>query len=274
MHYQERPMTTFRTFFQFACCTALLLTMHDGMAQDKASSDKGLSIHIGNGGIGISINGKDQTQGSGKVITQPRALSGYKALRLEGPIDMKLRASANEAVIVQADDNIVPLVETVVDNGVLVVSVKKNAGFHTKNSVLVTVDFKALQAAAIKGSGDMHIDNVQAEQFDASISGSGDMKIDQATIGTLSVSVAGSGDMTLQGTANTQSISVAGSGNVTAKQLTGKHVAVSVAGSGDVIVNATDTLEATIAGSGDISYMGNPKLKRSIVGSGEVVQLR
>jgi hypothetical protein len=252
-------------------CTALCFAASGVKAQDKSSDNKSVIIQISNG----LLNGsKDRLQGSGNVIEQARNLTGFKAVRLDGPIDIKLHASSTETVTVRADDNIVPLVHTVVEGEVLVVSINKNTGFRTRNAIQVMAGFKQLQAAAIKGSGDMLIEGLQAAQFDASISGSGDMQIDQASIGDLTVSVAGSGDLAISGNAPKQNISVAGSGNVSAKKLAGKQVKVSVAGSGDVNVKASDTLEATIAGSGNIQYIGTPKLSRSIAGSGEVAQVK
>jgi hypothetical protein len=240
-------------------------------AEDKPAEKRGFSIHFSDY---ISTGNAPRVQGSGNVIEQARQVGSFKAVRLDGPIDVKLRAGNSETVTVRADDNIAPLIETTVENGVLVVSLKKNTGFRTKSGLQVLVEFKELQAAAIKGSGDLVIDRVQGETFDAAISGSGDLRVDQLQTALFTASVAGSGDMTVAGTAQRQTISVAGSGNVQAKRLNGKDVKVSIAGSGDVIVNAADALDVTIAGSGDVAYLGNPRLSKSVAGSGSVTQTK
>jgi hypothetical protein len=223
----------------------------------------------------ISNGNGPRVQGSGNVVEQARQLSGFNRVRLEGAVDAKLRAANGEAVVVRTDDNIAPLIETTVENGVLVIGLKKNAGYRTKHGVTVLVDFKELTGVSIKGSGDLMIDRLQAPQFEAAISGSGDLRVDQMQAGNFVASVAGSGDMTLSGAAQKQVISVAGSGNVQAKKLAGKEVKVSIAGSGDVVVNASASLDVTIAGSGNVSYLGNPpKVSKSVAGSGEVASIR
>jgi hypothetical protein len=252
-----------------ACALHWPAAAQEKPAEKPPAEKRGWTMHFSEY---ISTGNGTRVQGSGNVIEQVRQVGSFKAVRLDGPIDVKLRAGNAESVTVRTDDNLAQMIETTVENGVLVVNLKKNAAFRTKSGLQVLVDFKELHGAAIKGSGDMVIDRVQSEKFDASISGSGDLRVDQLQTGVFTASVAGSGDMTVAGAAQRQVISVAGSGNVQAKRLSGKDVKVSIAGSGDVMVNAADSLDVTIAGSGDVSYLGSPpRISKSIAGSGEVV---
>ena len=56
-------------------------------------------------------------RGSGTVVTEPRAISGFDAISTRGGIDVVVRQSGKEAVEVQADDNLLAVLETRVVSG-------------------------------------------------------------------------------------------------------------------------------------------------------------
>lgn len=220
--------------------------------------------------VGGSAN---RIEGSGVVADEARALTGFHALRLSGPIDVVVHQSARDGVKVQADGNLLALVDTVVRDGVLEIALRRGASLHTRHPIVVTVDCKTLDAVFASGSGDIRIDRVQTHAFNLAVSGSNDVEVDALETEILGVSMSGSGDFRAAGHALTQGYSLAGSGDVHAADLVGEQVAVKIAGSGDAQVHATQTLAVSIAGSGDVRYRGHPRVSRAIAGSGEVTAL-
>ena len=55
------------------------------------------------------------TTGSGKALSETRAVSGFQAIALPGSIDVVVRQASSEGVQVRADDNVLPLVQTIVE---------------------------------------------------------------------------------------------------------------------------------------------------------------
>lgn len=212
--------------------------------------------------------------GSGKVVTEPRAVSGFQGVLLTGSMKVVLRQSGKEAVEVRADDNLVNLIETTVTtrDGVptLEIGTKKGASYTTRSRMVVTVDLIDLKQLAISGSGDAVGDNLKVGELKLKVVGSGDVRLNQLSATVLSVGVSGSGDVGLSGKTGKLSVSIAGSGDVVTQGLEADDVKVSIAGSGDAKVNARKTLTVSIAGSGDVDYTGDPLLKTSIVGHGNV----
>jgi Putative auto-transporter adhesin, head GIN domain len=209
-------------------------------------------------------------KGSGKPITDKRAITGFDSLSLKGSFDVTLAQGANEGVEITGDDNIVPLIETRVDGTKLVVTTKKGTSFSTRNPILITVQAKNLNAIAVSGSGDVKANGLKADALGVSISGSGNVKLDGLQSTSLGVVISGSGDFSASGKATTQIISISGSGDVRTEKLEGTDVTVKIAGSGDAQVWAKNTLTASIAGSGDITYVGDAKVTQSVAGSGSV----
>ena len=216
----------------------------------------------------------DRVTGSGTEKTEVRNVTGFQAVSSSGSIDVVLRQGAKEGVEVRADDNLLPLIETVVverdGTRTLQIRTARGASYKTRHPVVVTVDLIMLNALSMAGSGDASADSLKAGRFELNLSGSSDVRVGQLTADDLRVHIAGSGDVKAGGRAPRLSVSIAGSGDVDTRGLQSDDVEVSIAGSGDAQVNAGKTLSVTIAGSGGVTYTGDAKLKRKIVGSGSV----
>jgi len=222
--------------------------------------------------ITINIGGDANTvKGSGKEVAVARQVAAFSALRLDSSVDVQAHQGAVPSVTVHADDNIEPLIETVVDGDTLVVRTKKGSGYYSHHKVMVDVVFTSLTAVQQRGSGDLHIDKISGPKFESSISGSGDLQIENAQVGAFTLSIAGSGDVVIAGTADEARFGIAGSGDINARNFAARKVNVSVSGSGDAHVNATEALEARVAGSGDVTYSGHPRdVSRHVSGSGSI----
>lgn len=212
--------------------------------------------------------------GSGRSATESRSLADFQALALSGSMHLVVRQGAVQSVQVEADDNLLPLLETLVEstgNGAtLLVRWKKGQSLYTRSKVLVTVIMPKLSALASSGSGDIRVETFNTPALKLSLSGSGDAKLSGLNTAELGISIAGSSDVAANGSATRLEISIAGSGDARLTELKSDEVTVSIAGSGDAAVNANKTLEVSIAGSGDVSYTGNAAVKSRVAGSGSV----
>ena len=209
-------------------------------------------------------------QGSGNSATETRNVAEFQAIGLSGSMDLVVRQGAVQSVRVQADDNLLPLLETVVDNNSLQVRWKKGQSLNTRARVLVTVVVPKLGGLSVAGSGDVRLETFSTPALQLSLSGSGDARLEALTTDDLGIRISGSGDVTGNGTAARVKVSIAGSGDVRLADLRADDVTVAIAGSGDAAVNAQKTLQVSIAGSGDVTYTGNAVVKSSVAGSGSV----
>ena len=210
--------------------------------------------------------------GSGTLRTESRDVSGFTgiALSLDGSVEIK--QGGTEGVSIETDDNILPLVETIVESGTLKIRQKSGSSISTSNMKIV-VNAKTLDRINISGAGEIHAETFKAAQLKAAISGSGDITIKSLETDALTVSIAGSGDFEAGGRAASMRASIAGSGEIKAGNLDTRSGDVSIAGSGDATVWTRDTLKVSIAGSGDVKYYGAAQLQKSVLGSGSVKSL-
>jgi hypothetical protein len=212
---------------------------------------------------------------SGNVKTETRDVTGFSGISLSLPAKVTIKQGNKEGVIIESDDNFLPLIETVVERGQLRIRpTEKNMSFKGRSMKLnITVDAINIESLSVSGSGDILADQLNSPKLKTSIAGSGDVNIKSLTSDSVKASIAGSGDINLGGTANELDASIAGSGTVKADRLKAKSVVLNIAGSGDATVWATDTMKLSIAGSGDVKYWGDAKVTQSVMGSGSIKRL-
>lgn len=217
----------------------------------------------------------ETVRGEGPYRTEARPVAGTTAVVLGLPIRVSVVVGEREEITLSGDENLLPLIETVVDNGVLQIRpVRRNLDLRSRQALIAVLNVRGLTRASIAGSGELRLPAYKTPLLELSISGSGDIHLRDTEIRKLSVSISGSGNVRGSGSAEDSTIRIAGSGDVRLEDLAAKAVEVRIAGSGDARVHASETLSVRIAGSGDVRYRGEPRVTKSIAGSGDVSPLR
>ena len=218
--------------------------------------------------------GGERVQGSGNIEKQSRDLGHFTGVSLSVPGNLELRLGNAEGITIETDDNLLPLIETAIENGVLKIRpAKRNAQLQTRHLKIV-VNAKEIDRLALGGSGSIVSDALRGKKLQFDLGGSGSIKLKGMDSESVSITVGGSGNLKSgAGKAASLSVSIRGSGDVDVGQVQVNNASVSVAGSGSSVVWANDDLSVTIAGSGDVNYYGDPKVSRSVVGSGSTKRL-
>lgn len=214
--------------------------------------------------------GGDRVEGNGKIVRQARQVSGFEGVSLAVPGNVELRVGDSEGITIETDDNLLPLIETVVEDGVLRIRpTTRNRNLHT-GTMKITVQARRIERLSVGGSGTIKSEALRGKRLDLDVGGSGTIDIAGVESDEVAAKVAGSGDIRVRGgSARGATLTVAGSGDIDLGQVAATDARVKIAGSGDVSVWARDALAISIAGSGDVRYYGDPKIERRVAGSGE-----
>lgn len=216
------------------------------------------------------LTGGDKVQGSGKVAQETRQVGRFHGVELALAGNVEVRTGSDGPIAIEVDDNVLPLVETVVENGVLQIrAAKKKLQLDTRR-LKVVVPAREIDSLGVAGSGSISADKLHARKLKLELAGSGTLDASGIEAREVTIEVAGSGKLQAAGNAEKLEASVAGSGNADAARLTARQVEADVAGSGQVTVTARQSLDASVAGSGIVSYYGDPQVSRSVAGSGTV----
>ena len=217
--------------------------------------------------------GAPEIVGSGVASTETRKLSGFHGLALSIDARLELNQDGSEGLTITGDDNIVPLVETVVEDGTLIVRWKKGTRSTSYKDLAIVVHANRVDALAIAGSGEIRAKTLKSENLRLSLAGSGRAALEALNADSAAVSIEGSGTVAAAGRIGSLDASVAGSGRLSAAKLEAQKAKVAVAGSGRAMVWAAQALDVSVLGSGTVRYYGNPRVHSAVAGSGTVRQM-
>jgi hypothetical protein len=218
--------------------------------------------------------GWQTVEGNGTLKKETRNASGYTAVSSGGAFDIEINYGTGSSITVEADENLLPYIETTVEGNELRLKTKKGYNLKTKNKMKVTLPLTTLTALKLSGSGNIRGTGEFSNSgtTEISISGSGDIHLGFGKFNALDVKISGSGNMKLKGKETSKiSAQVSGSGNIDAYDVSADEVVAKVSGSGDVNVTAKSSVDASISGSGNVNYKGSAmNVQQKTQGSGKV----
>lgn len=198
----------------------------------------------------VTMNHMPIVNGSGRVVQQQRNVGAFDAVETLGSENVEVRVGPKPSLVIAADDNILPLITTRVENGRLKIGARGSFRMHGPIRAWITVP--NLEAFTTSGSGDVLIHDVNN--------------------GQLSLTMNGSGSMTATGRTGHLQVTLNGSGRAQLASLAATDVSAGLFGSGSATVNARGRLDAKVFGSGTLRYVGKPaELRSAHFGSGRVV---
>lgn len=192
--------------------------------------------------------------GSGNLKTESRPVDHFTSIQLQNAGKLTIKQTGKERLTIKTDDNILPLLKTEVEDSKLVLTnAKDNINLKPSKDNEYTIEVKALSKLEINGAGTIIVQDLDGKE--------------------MKVAVQGAGTVTLAGSVDNLQIAINGAGTVHAEKLSANVATVTIPGSGTVMVNAKDTLKATIFGAGSVQYLGEPKVTKAIRGSGSVKKM-
>lgn len=217
----------------------------------------------------IKIGDFRTVSGSGNIVAETRDVRGFDRVSASGSGDLYLAQGAEESLTIEADDNLLPFIESEIRNGQLSVG-PRNVNLRPTQRIVYHLKVKDLREFHLSGSMRAQADKIKAERLAVSISGSGKMEITSLEAETLSSRISGSGSTSVGGRVDRQEIRISGSGNHQAPELECSLAEAHISGSGDASLWVVEALDVGISGSGRVEYRGNARVASHVSGSGRV----
>ncbi len=218
----------------------------------------------------------NSVRGSGNVVTESRTVSGFDKVTLSGIGELDITQGDSESLTIQADDNLMPYITTVVQNGTLEIGLETSRGFVSlaaTRGIKYTLQVQNLTALTVSGAGNVQMPALKTTNLTLRTSGAGNTTLSGLEASTVNTGLSGAGSIVLAGTVQTQEANLSGLGSYNAADLASASATVSISGAGSATVWATDSLNARITGAGSISYYGDPQVTQNITGLGSIRSL-
>lgn len=215
--------------------------------------------------------------GEGPVITEDRYNTAFNAVKVQIDGDAYFTQSGNYRLELQAQQNVLDEIETVVSNGELKIRFRHpNTRLRSHERIIMHIAAPDVSLLEMDGSGNLQVNPLlTATSIKFTVSGSGNIHVDDVTANNIDAAISGSGKIIMAGSnANQGKASISGSGLIDMSEVLLKDADTRISGSGTIKVHATETLKAHISGSGTVHYKGTPgTIESSVSGSGSVVKM-
>lgn len=225
-----------------------------------------LALVFGACGFNVNIN---IDQGSGNVITDNREVSNFDRVVLSGIGDVTLMQGDRESLQIEAEDNIIPLIKTEVQNDTLNISFDRKTVIPTK-PIKFNLTMRNIHGLETNGAVNLKSDTLNTDQLELRISGTGNIDLNKLTANSMAINVSGAGNLATSGQVDSQKINMSGAGNYNGQDLQSKTADINISGLGRVVVWVTETLDVTISGTGGVDYYGSPQVTQQISGLGNL----
>jgi Putative auto-transporter adhesin, head GIN domain len=191
----------------------------------------------------------DRVSGSGTSKIDKRSVPAFTSVDISGAYEVEIVAQKGQSVEIEGDDNLLALIKTEVQNGVL--EIRNEKSISTKNKLRVRISVQQLDGIETSGASNIVATNVKSDNFKIDSSGASELKV--------------------SGEAKALSIESSGAGTINTKDLHAEKVQVSSSGAATAEVYATEELTAHASGGAIIDYYGDPKnVKEDKSGAGTV----
>ncbi|WP_407520207.1 DUF2807 domain-containing protein [Lacibacter sp. MH-610] len=197
---------------------------------------------------------KDSIRGSGPVVTRTLSIPAFSSVEAHYDIDAVITYGNIAEVKVTGYENLLNILETEIDNGVLKLKYNKQYNTIRNGNVRFEIIIPRIEKTGIYGSGDIQVKGfLTGTQFTAGIYGSGSVTVENSNYQLATLDIYGSGKIEAQG-------------------LQVKNALANIYGSGHSYISVSERLVTKIFGSGNVYYWGNPLLETTQNGSGRVIK--
>jgi hypothetical protein len=180
--------------------------------------------------------------------TEKRQVESFTGIETTGAFEVIVDCQKPLGLEIEADDNLLPLVQTEVRGDVLHVTSTKN--YSSNGGIVLRITVPNLEGLETKGAGKFQIADLKNDHF--------------------WVRSTGAAKVIASGQSKSIEITSTGAGEIDARDLLVEKADVRVTGAAGVDVSPSDTLDIEVSGAGRVTYSGNPKISKSVKGAGQV----
>jgi len=211
-------------------------------------------------------------RGSGDVVTEMRDVSDFTGIKLDYPAQVTVSQGNAVSVKIEAEDNVLPGLQTLVRNNKLEIFYKADDGEYVSptRAVKITIIVRDLKEVDFGSAGDLTINGLEIDSLDISLSGAGNLKVNDLVAKKFGVDLSGAGSITVNGEADDFKLNIRGFGSHNGRDLQTNTADVNLSGAGSATLWVEDKLDANLSGIGSVNYYGSPRVSKNVSGVGSI----
>jgi hypothetical protein len=211
-------------------------------------------------------------RGNGVMRTENRTVAPFSRVDVSGgAFEVYVKTDSISSVRVEADENLLPYIETYTESGELNVQQKQGANLESAKRIRIYISSPSCTRFDVSGASNLYSENrlTSDSEMDFHLSGAGKIQAEVQTP-KIKIDASGAGEIQLKGQVKDLDIDGSGSTNIHCFDLMTENATIGITGAGNADVFASVKLDIHVSGAGDIRYKGNPAISQSISGAGSI----
>ncbi len=190
-------------------------------------------------------------KGDGVIKSEDRSIADFSRVVVTGGYEIQW-SSGKPALNLSTDQNLLPLVETVVSGDTLQIESKDNLA-PTKR-ITITLGSSSLAEVRLTGGNSFKAGQIAGHE--------------------LKIESTGASEISIDGSITNLEVNLTGANHLNAKSLQAQTATLSLVGASEAEVAVTDALKVSLTGACSVAYSGNPKtVEKTVTGAGSIRHL-
>lgn len=193
------------------------------------------------------------------IVEMTYDLSGFDAVSVNGVQDVQITYGEEFSVRGEGPESVMGQLEVVVEDGMLYIRQGddgRSFSWDDANGPTFAITMPALSRLNAEGAGDIEVDRITGESFEAVLGGAGEISIDEMEVEKASFRITGAGELTVSGTAGEVDFGISGAGEVSAAGLRAQVADVTISGLGEVDLTVEQQADVQVSGAGEVDIFG------------------
>lgn len=195
----------------------------------------------------LSSCASDTVQGEGPLKREERTLAAFQALDVSQSFIVEIETGKPQRIAVEADENLVPLIDTQVVDNTLKIANKPGKVLSSNNPIKIFLSLPSLQGVHAKGASRLVITGLQGDQLKLNLEGGHQVRM-------------------VGGVLNDLHIRASGAAQLESLMLKAQNVDIQLSGAASARIRAEKKLKVTAAGACKLEYKGTPEITQNLTG--------
>lgn len=208
-------------------------------------------------------------RGSENVKSEDRNVSGFNSVSVSSGMNLYLKQGSTESLKIEAEDNILPLIITKVEDGKLEIKYKNFllGGLSLHKSVNVYLTVKDLKEVDVSSGVRIESEEIRSDDLKINLSSGAEGNIIIVSKNLIADISSGS-RLEISGQTDSQDIDLGSGGEYSAKNFISKTAVVHASSGSNAVVNVSENLDVDISSGATVEYIGSPKVVSDISSGG------
>lgn len=215
----------------------------------------------------FNMNWGDGKQGNGQVTEESRNVSeDFTTVYASEGLDVFVSQGDDYEILVEADENIIDLIGTDIEDGKLKIHAIENIGRATKKVYVTLPEVDALKSSS--GADLIAQTLIKSDKIVLDASSGSDIEV-EVLANEVEADASSGADIKVSGKTDTLYADASSGSDIKARNLTAKTCTADASSGADISVNVSEKLTADASSGADISYTGEAAVtkKKSVSGS-------